>query len=352
MYKENVIIIVSDNAANIKKAITEAFGTEKHLPCFAHTLNLIPTNIIKDDIMVNEFCKKIKNIVTYFKHSVVAADELRPQSALKLIQNVETRWNSIYDMLRWFIELADKINSILLQHPTAPIMLTASELQSVKKFVLLLKLFDEATKIICGEHYITGSKVYPIVNTIKNKLDLLVSTTEIGSYLKRELERQFFKRFNNIEKVYTLAVATILDPRFKNIHFSDKIACAHSINKITQMININVIELDKHDYQNAKENDNFWTFHEHLVSQSKHMSKTNDFTMADELKYYLNQPLIKMSDSPLSYYWLMNIHSGLKNIALKYLSIIATSVPSERLFSRAGNIITEDRNRITGEHLQ
>lgn len=353
---ENIVIVVSDNAANIKKAITEAFGTEKHLPCFAHTLNLIPTNIIKDDIIVSEFCKKIKNIVTYFKHSVVAADELRARSTLKLIQSVETRWNSTYDMLERFIELADKISGILLQQPAAPIMLTASELHAVKEFVQLLKPFDEATRIICGEHYITGSKVIPIVNTLKNKLDIFVPNTEIGSYFKRELERQFSKRFNNIEKVHSLAISTILDPRFKNIHFSDKIACAHSINKITQMININAKESDERNYQNVQQNnsiesDNFWTFHEHLVSKSKHMSKNNDFTMADELKYYLNQPPIKVSDSPLNY-WLMNIHSGLKDLALKYLSIIATSVPSERLFSRAGNIITEVRNRITDEHLQ
>lgn len=81
------------------------------------------------------------------------------------------------------------------------------------------------------------------------------------------------------------------------------------------------------------------------------MSKDNNFTMADKLKYYLNQPLMKMDDSPLKY-WLMNINSGFKNIALKYLSLIATSVPSERLFSWAGNIVTENRNRISSEHLQ
>ena len=38
---------------------------------------------------------------------------------------------------------------------------------------------------------------------------MLVPTTEIGSHLKRELERQFFKRFNNIEKVHLLVIATI-----------------------------------------------------------------------------------------------------------------------------------------------
>lgn len=78
--KESIIIVVLDNAPNMKKAITDAF--EKHLPCFTHTLNLIPSNIIKDDITVNDFCKKVKNIITYFKHSVVAADELRAHSAL------------------------------------------------------------------------------------------------------------------------------------------------------------------------------------------------------------------------------------------------------------------------------
>lgn len=48
--KENVVIVVADNAANMKKAITDAFGAEKYLPCFSHTLNLVPGNIIKDDV--------------------------------------------------------------------------------------------------------------------------------------------------------------------------------------------------------------------------------------------------------------------------------------------------------------
>ncbi|KMQ88434.1 zinc finger bed domain-containing protein 1-like protein [Lasius niger] len=33
---ENIVVVVSDNDANIKKAIVDAFGIDKHLPCFAH----------------------------------------------------------------------------------------------------------------------------------------------------------------------------------------------------------------------------------------------------------------------------------------------------------------------------
>ncbi|KYN01999.1 hypothetical protein ALC62_07199 [Cyphomyrmex costatus] len=194
--------------------------------------------------------------------------------------------------------------------------------------------------------------------TLKYKLDSLVPNTEIGIHFKCEIQRQFSKRFNNIEKVCPLAISTILDPRFKNIHFSDKVACAYSINKITQIININTVTSGAHFSAQFSPlrflslshllND-FWTFHEHLV-KSKHILKNDDFTMADELKYYLSQPLQKINDNLLQY-WFTNMHSALKDISLKYLSVIATSVPSERLFPRAGNIITANRNHMTGEHL-
>lgn len=46
-----------------------------------------------------------------------------------------------------------------------------------------------------------------------------------------------------------------------------------------------------------------------------------------------------------------NTYPNLSKLAFKYLSIVATSVPSERLFSKAGDILTEKRNRLKGKHL-
>jgi len=46
----------------------------------------------------------IRNIVTYFKQSVTAADQLRNtqprDKQLKLIQSVPTKWNSTFYMLK------------------------------------------------------------------------------------------------------------------------------------------------------------------------------------------------------------------------------------------------------------
>lgn len=354
---ESIVVVVSDNGANIKKAIVDAFGGDKHLPCFAHTLNLVPAKIIDENDVVKDFCAKIKNIVTFFKKSVIAADQLRLYSDLKLIQSVETRWNSTHSMLERFIQLSEKISCIILQCPTAPPMLSASELQSTKEFVQLLKPFEDATKIICGEHYLTASKVIPIVNILRNKLQAFEPSTDIGHHFKKALIDQFMKRFDSMEQVSLLAIATILDPRFKNINFIDKIACSQAINKITRFINSRVTNINlecQRQRKNSDNNDeaNFWSYHENLVNLniSKQVFNQDLGQMPEDFRYYLNQPPIKMEDSAIKY-WSIARDSPLSALAIKYQSLIATSVPSERLFSEAGKIMSEERNRLTSDHL-
>lgn len=78
--KEQVFTIITDNGANILSAIKKTYGSEKHFPCFAHTLNLVLENL-KD---VQSVINKIKTIVTFFKHSVSASDALKKICNLKL----------------------------------------------------------------------------------------------------------------------------------------------------------------------------------------------------------------------------------------------------------------------------
>lgn len=269
--KDSIVVVVSDSGANIKKAIKDAFGVDKHLSCFAHTLNLVPSTILESDNNVNSVRKKVKTIITYFKKSVVAADKLRSVSDLKLIQSVDTRWNSMYHMLTRFIQLSDKVGLILLQCHTAPAMLSALELQIIKEFVELLKPFEDATKIMSGESYLTSRKVIPIINTLRTTLQSLQPESKIGIRLQQLLIEQFRKRFDCIEQVSVLAVATILDPRFKRIHFCDKVACSHAINKITKSVNNRPLTDLPKETENTKiaQKTNFWSYHKDLVNLNK-----------------------------------------------------------------------------------
>jgi len=72
--------------------------------------------------------------------------------------------------------------------------------------------------------------------------------------------------------------------------------------------------------------------------------------MSEDFRFYLNQPLEKMDSSAIKY-WNLVRNSDLKDLTIKYQSLIATSVPSERLFSKADKIMTEKRNRLTSNHL-
>jgi len=57
-------------------------------------------------------------------------------------------------------------------------------------------------------------------------LQTIEPSTDIGHHFKKALKDQFIKRFENIEQVSLLAIATILDPRFENINFINKVACS------------------------------------------------------------------------------------------------------------------------------
>lgn len=155
---------MTDNAANIVKAITDIFGKDKHLGCFAHTLNLVATSLLKNNNEVNALCTKIKTLITFFKHSVSAADELRKHNTKKLIQSVPTRWNSTYYMLERFIELSESLTVILLKLPKTPPMLLTLEVQLAKVVIEILSPIEEVTKEICGEQYVTSSKIIPLIN--------------------------------------------------------------------------------------------------------------------------------------------------------------------------------------------
>lgn len=164
--KDQVVTVVTDNGANILAAVKTTFGTHKHLPCFAHTLNLVtqrPLNEISD---VQNIISKIKTIVTFFKHSVKASDELRKICEFKLKQSVPTRWNSIFYMIDCFLLCSNHIASILINNPQGPSMLSATDIDIAREINLVLKPFEVATRELCGENYITGSTVIPLIHCL------------------------------------------------------------------------------------------------------------------------------------------------------------------------------------------
>ncbi|XP_018396282.1 PREDICTED: zinc finger BED domain-containing protein 1-like [Cyphomyrmex costatus] len=235
-----VSAVVTDNAANICRAVYDVFGKEKQLSCFAHTLNLVPNIVLEESSNVKGLIYKVKNIVTFFKQSVVAADELRKAQStnvpLKLLQDVSTRWNSTFYMLEKFLILIESVSSSLIKLPKSPEMLTAFEVATLSEIMKILKPFELISKEVCGQKYVTCSKVIPMVNALLHELETLNPESDLGKNLKMKLINELQKRFHNIEFNPILSIATILDPRFKRLHFGKALACSDAIQRINQLL--------------------------------------------------------------------------------------------------------------------
>ena len=307
---QSIVALVSDNAANIKKALKDAFGEDKYLDCLAHTSNLVPSNILSSEDL-KPILVKVKDIVRFFKQSNNASDKLRELTKERLIQSVETRWNSDYKMLDRFVSLSDKVASILLQLPKSPPMGNADEMLVIKELIYLLKPFADATNIVSGENYVTGSQAIPIIKILEKEIEKCSTSTAIGINFKSKLIEQFKKRFEHIEKKSLIAMATLLDPRFKKIYFKNKIACADSINKISKRLRsacANYSASESNEFNDApkptssNDADDFWNYHHILLEKSRSKQKENSMKseMPEELRYYLQEPPVsKDSDSDL-----------------------------------------------------
>ncbi|XP_017024330.1 E3 SUMO-protein ligase ZBED1-like isoform X1 [Drosophila kikkawai] len=164
--------LTTDSASNMKCASKLFLGVNKHVPCFAHSINLVVDATIKEISSFSTIVDKIKRVVMHFKHSPAMMDQLRkaqtnegtPEGKIKtLIQNVDTRWNSCLDMMESFSGLANKVALILLQKSERvkglPEMLNVSELTICRDLCSLLQPFKKATEQISGENYVTVSDV-------------------------------------------------------------------------------------------------------------------------------------------------------------------------------------------------
>lgn len=92
-------------------------------------------------------------------------------------------------------------------------MTDASELQIIKEILEILGPIEVVSKEISGDRYLTCSKIIPIINCLRHKLQDFTASSEQARVLKERALKGIEKRFGAVEHVHLLALATLLDPR-------------------------------------------------------------------------------------------------------------------------------------------
>lgn len=357
--EDKILLAVSDNAANIKNAITVQLNW-KYFGCFAHTLNLIVKDALKI-VEISNIVHKVKQIVSHFKKSYKSNEKLMSyqknagQEPLKLLQDVETRWNSSLYMLQRFVQLEDAVKATIALIDKELPLITQKEWIIIKHLCTILKPFEDATKNVSGESYCSASLVIPITNGLINvysKIKTEEYPTEILS-LVLKIESGLKERLGNVEKSNTLAICTFLDPRFKNLAFSvpfkaDNIKqiVTSAVSSIYSCQTDPIIQEAEFSEADSSKELSIWNYFDSYVAHHKPRGTTTSRAII-EVQRYLEDDVISRKADPLEW-WRTNRfkYPKLSCIAQEYLCSLASSVPCERLFSKAGQVLNERRTRL------
>ncbi|XP_077155210.1 E3 SUMO-protein ligase ZBED1-like [Ranitomeya variabilis] len=367
--ESKVICCVTDNAANITKAIKNLKWN--HHPCLAHTLNLIVKDSLKE---IKPTVDKVKSIVEFFHKSTTATMKLKSTQQqmgmpeLRPKQDCVTRWNSTFHMLKRVLESKDAIISTLAIMNAPVEILSQEEWEVVREACIILEPFDQVTVEISSESYVTASKMLLLCKglqrlTANHQRDGGINTEKVKE-LVAALCASMDRKFQRMEYNTILSETTVLDPRFKKTAFTDNRAVDEALQRITAAaarcsLNSQPPPPGGPEEVGARapqveppQMSAVWrVFDERATEDAARRNPSADAML--EVRSYLEEPLIQRAADPLTWWESKaSIYPRLVKVMTRRLCIVATSVPSERIFSKAGQIITERRNRISSSKLQ
>ena len=183
------------------------------------------------------------------------------------------------------------------------------------------------------------------------------SQTEVEAML-RVLNNELAHRFHRLEQEAHLAEAALLDPRFKKRAFSSGQAASEVVERLTraaaQVLNSNpeqAAEAAGAAAGTSVEESSVWgEFDDEVACLVSGENSSNESEATLEMHSYLEEPMLPRSSNPLAWWKSRQLlYPRLTQLMLARLCILATSVPSERVFSKMGMVISQRRSRLKPE---
>ncbi|KAH9367766.1 hypothetical protein HPB48_014051 [Haemaphysalis longicornis] len=339
------IYFASDNARNFRAALRCLLCTP--LQCLGHTLQLAIKDSREVTPGVPETLKKCQAIVGHYKHSAKATASLQDCQelpTLKLIQDVETRWNSEHDMLPRLLQLRAAVCLELATSDTTIASLTPQERRTVEGLVKALAPVASATKDLSGQKYATLSAVIPFLYGTEMVLKDCIAADDVTSLFAKNMLKAMKTRFVGYSEQKEYVMATACDPRFKNIFFreaaQEMVLMEFAQSELERSAPAPPAPCDRPGPSTlvpstTERATGIWDQIEKLaMSGQKQLHASSGI---EEFWQYLREPTCGRNDDPLAYWQTSGKkkYPSVGTLAMKYLGIPATQVPSENRQSSA-----------------
>ena len=342
---EKLACVTTDNGSNFIAAFSDQ--DVLRLSCFGHSLDLAISKGLQI-VRVEMAIKKCRALVETFSRSWKRSRDLREkQESLglpnhKLIGDVVTRWGSTYTMISRIIEQQQAISAVLAEdRKNWHKLLTDEEFRVIEALCTVLEPFSYLTDALSGEKSVTVSAIRPVMKHIVDVLTVVKdSDSRFIKEVKQKINNDITKRYDDESIQQLLDKSAFLDPRFKK--------CVSNYDDTVEMIQEEALagpvleEPNNETFQPPKKIKGLGAVLNHiaddipsLVKASSSLSPTE--RIRKEVNDYSDEAVVPTDTDVLQWWKLRQSHyPSLANLAKSYLCICATSVPSERIFSKSG----------------
>ncbi|KAK0154985.1 Zinc finger BED domain-containing protein 1 [Merluccius polli] len=408
--RDKVVAATVDNAANMDVAVKKLQIVK--FPCFAHTLNLGAQKLYNCTTISN-WAARIRSVIVWMKRSHMAKVVLtEKQELLKLpkhmlLLDVKTRWNSLYLMIERFCEQFPAIQAAAIDPRIRKPMekerlarMGNEDLRKAEEFVLLMRKHYTSTLAVSSDKSPTCGEILPILQKLQRHYTVLEDDSAFTRTIKEDIWKDLSKRYQEAVIQRFLEEATILDPRFKSKVDKDEVwdrireaavaanteAAADKVSEFDNVVDCSTFPLSqskkmhrrrgvkmKRRRRRKKKKRTMQCF-AHTKPPPVKQKKTaleelfeeedNELQsfqqrqpllslaqrVDQEIQLYRSMPPIPCKDNAILWWWnkrdTLPLLSGL---AEGFLCVQASSTPSERVFSTAGDTISPERSRILPE---
>lgn len=339
----NEITFVTDRGGSMITSLKDY----KRNSCLAHLINNITHASIKEAIKT---VTRVSRIVKYLK--VTGLNSLLSK---RIISYIVTRWNSVFDMLDTFLECWNEIENILTKKDNEFIQLfrklSKTKMEAIRDYLRTYKLL---TSEIEGDREVTSVKICSVVEF------LLVHNQprENDISVIRSMKRVALKYIQDNKSAHPDDYETFafFNPLYKKFEGFSHINKQNAIEKIRKILNVTVCEVVENHPPNQPEKslENNFSLLDIFNDGSSQDPSIGNVDVEYEIQKYLNHNITGMGQLDILVWWKDHkfLYPRLYNYFLKIAGIPASSAPSERLFSCAGNFLTVKRNRLRHDSLK
>ncbi|KAK0135681.1 Zinc finger BED domain-containing protein 1 [Merluccius polli] len=334
-----VTCLVTDGAANMLACGMTPWL--RHAIRVAHTLNLIVKKCLDLTPVLSTIRTKARRLVGYFRSSTREActDSGANGEAYTKANPGETT-----------VDQREPVGAALSGLDSDILVLTSEEYANITGN--------------CGAFRVEKSVWLQGDSSTQNDTTTLQEkTTRSTNPLARELGEHLIKHLR--EKLHTLQSSsimsrpTLLDPRFKTIGVFSPTKADEAVRRLSSECANIIRETSHHPSSPSTSSHNvderpgttLGVIEASVMASRMTHNVTADATV--EVQRYLSEPNIRRTDDPLLY-WERHkcIYPNLYKLPLVYLCTPVSSVPCDRVLSKAGEVISKKRNRLNPNTVQ